>query len=200
MEDMAPHFVKTGMMLDAGVVEAVYKVLSGFPETVLVIDPVMLSKNGTVLLDTDGVKAMRRLLFPMASLITPNIPEAEMLTGSGIVSEDDMKAAASMLAEMAARDTAVLVKGGHFPGKDAVDCLLYRGNFRFFSAERMDTMHTHGTGCTLSSAITALLAKGYTLEDACEQGIRLTRLAIREAFAMGRGTGPLNVFAWKGKI
>ena len=197
MEDIAPGYVKTGMLLTAGVVERVSRVLSGYPETVLVIDTVMLSKNGTVLLEPDGVTAMRDLLFPAATLITPNIPEAELLTDSAIRSVDDMKLAARRLCEIAGGRAAVLLKGGHLPGSEAVDCLFHRGRFRLFQADRVDTPHTHGTGCTLSSAITALLALGYSLEDACEKGIMLTRLAIKKAFPLGRGIGPLNVFSWK---
>jgi len=197
MEDMRPGFVKTGMLLNAPVVEAVAGVLSSYPETVIVIDTVMLSKNGTVLLDSGGVAAMTELLFPLSTLVTPNIPEAGMLAGFSIESEDDLKKAAAKISEIAGGKAAVLLKGGHLPGSEAVDCLFNSGGFRLFHGKRVETRHTHGTGCTLSAAITALLSRGFALEHACEQGIRLTKLAISRAFAMGRGTGPLNVFAWK---
>ena len=196
MHDIEPRFIKTGMLVNEAVTATVGGFLLNHPGIVLVVDTVMFSKNGKTLLDDEGVQAMRLLLFPQASLITPNIPEAEAITGMKIKSTEDMEAAAMRIHEEAA-GASVLVKGGHLPGPETVDCLVHEGKTRHFSSKRIDTPHTHGTGCTLSSAITALLAHGIPLEDACEKGIALTRKAIENAYPMGGGTGVLDISCWK---
>lgn len=196
MDDIEPRFIKTGMLVNEAVTATVIGILAGHPGIVLVVDTVMLSKNGKVLLDNEGVQAMRLMLFPQAALITPNIPEAEALTGLKIKSIEEMETAAKRLHEESA-GAAVLVKGGHLPGPETVDCLVHEGKTKHFSSKRIDTPHTHGTGCTLSSAITALLAHGIPLEDACEKGIALTRKAIENAYPMGGGTGVLDISCWK---
>ncbi len=198
MEDIRPVFIKTGMLLNAPVVRAVHTVLSQFPDVVLVIDTVMLSKNRTVLLDADGVKAMKELLFPRATLITPNIPEAEELLDTTILTTDDMKEAARSLQKMAGRNVSGLLKGGHLPGDKVVDCLLHADHFQLFPGKRILTRHTHGTGCTLSSAVTALLSRGFPMDSACFHAVELTKIAIKNAVPTGMGTGPLNVFSWHG--
>ncbi len=198
MEDIRPGFIKTGMLVGADTVRAVHEVLRRYPDIRLVIDTVMLSKNGTVLMDDAGVEAMRELLFPIATLITPNIPEAEKLLNTKIRTVDEMKEAAGLLRRTAGDSPAVLLKGGHMAGPETIDCLCTAEGCELFPAKRIKTHHTHGTGCTLSSAITALLSSGLSIRDACAEAIRLTRIAIDRAFAIGSGAGPLNVFAWAG--
>ncbi len=198
MEDIRPGFVKTGMLVGADTVRAVHRVLWRYPDIRLVIDTVMLSKNGSVLIDDAGVDAMRELLFPIATLITPNIPEAEKLLNTNIRTVDEMKEAAGLLRRTAGDNVAILLKGGHMAGHETIDCLCTVEGCELFPAKRIKTHHTHGTGCTLSSAITALLSMGLSLRDACAEAIRLTRMAIERSFAIGNGAGPLNVFAWAG--
>ena len=199
MQDMSPDFVKTGMLLNAPAVLAVSRVLRLFPEISLVTDTVMLSKNGAVLLDDHGIEIMCKKLFPMALLITPNIPEAEKLLSVEIRDVNDMQEAARKLAVLAEGHASVLLKGGHLPGEETVDVLFHKGEFSFYGSKRINTIHTHGTGCTLSSAITALLAHGFPMKVACGRAIEYTRYAIRNAFPLGRGTGPLNIFAISGR-
>ena len=159
--------------------------------TSLVLDPVMVAKSGDRLLQTEAVDALRRLLIPLAMVITPNVPEAEVLTGREISDLADAREAACDLVTMGAQ--AALVKGGHLPG--ASTDVLYDGEgFREYTAQRIETTSTHGTGCTLASAIAAGLAKGMPISDAVAQAKDYVTEAIRQAFPMGRGHGPLNHF------
>jgi hydroxymethylpyrimidine/phosphomethylpyrimidine kinase len=190
IEDIPPGAGKTGALGSAAVVAAVAQAASGFGFP-LVVDPVMVSKHGLPLLDEEAAQAMRELLLPRAFLITPNVPEAEALTGLAIRTPLDMRRAAARLREMGAG--AALIKGGHMEG-DATD-LLYAGEeFREFPAARVDTRHTHGTGCTLSAAIVAGLARGWGLDAAVERAKRFVDEAIRTNPGLGRGSGPVNQF------
>jgi hydroxymethylpyrimidine/phosphomethylpyrimidine kinase len=188
VEDIPPGAAKTGALGSAEMVAAVARAAAefGFP---LVVDPVMVSKHGLSLLDGEATAALRELLLPRAFLLTPNVPEAEALTGIPIHTMQDMRRAAARLRELGAG--AVLIKGGHLAG-DATD-LLYEGEtFREFWAARVQTPHTHGTGCTLSAAITAGLARGWTLSDAVGRAKRFLDEAIRTNPGLGHGAGPLN--------
>jgi hydroxymethylpyrimidine/phosphomethylpyrimidine kinase len=188
--DIPPQAAKTGALGTpeiAGVV-ARWARESGCP---LVVDPVMISKHGTALLSAEGRAALIGQLLPLASLVTPNLPEAAALTGANVASVDDMREAARQIADMGAQ--AVLVKGGHLPlSEDAVDLMYIDGAVELLSSQRYMTAHTHGTGCTYSAAITAELAKGTGLIDAVRAAKRYISEAIATAPGLGSGSGPLN--------
>ena len=188
LEDIPPGAAKTGALGSAEVVEAVARAAAGF-RFPLVVDPVMIGKHGGPLLSGDAMRVLRERLIPLATLVTPNLPEAEALAGIAIRSLDDMRRAAARLHEMGAR--AVLIKGGHLEG-DATDLLSDSAGFREFRAPRLETRHTHGTGCTYSAAITALLARGLGLGDAVAGAKRFIHEAIRTSPQLGRGCGPIN--------
>jgi hydroxymethylpyrimidine/phosphomethylpyrimidine kinase len=197
LEDMPPGAAKTGALGSAAVVEAVAGAAAGFGFP-LVVDPVMIGKHGGALLASDAAAAVRERLLPLAALVTPNVPEAEALAGIEIHSLDDMRRAAARLHEMGAR--AVLIKGGHLEGGEATDLLSDAAGFREFSAPRIETRHTHGTGCTYSAAITACLARGMGLGDAVESAKRFIHEAIRTSPQLGRGCGPVNHHAAVGTL
>ncbi|MGA2196703.1 MAG: bifunctional hydroxymethylpyrimidine kinase/phosphomethylpyrimidine kinase [Bryobacteraceae bacterium] len=192
VEDMPPDAAKTGALGSAEMVEAVARAAAefGFP---LVVDPVMVSKHGLPLLPEAAVHAIRQHLLPRAALVTPNIPEAEALTGIPIRTLDDMRRAARRICEMGAR--AALIKGGHTPGEDSTDILFDGAGWRDFPAPRIATRHTHGTGCTFSAAIAAGLARGQALDEAVARAKRFIQEAIRTNPGLGRGAGPVNHFA-----
>jgi hydroxymethylpyrimidine/phosphomethylpyrimidine kinase len=189
--DIEVDAVKTGMLSSTSIIETVARELARFRVEVLVVDPVMVAKSGDKLLKDDALDAMCRSLIPMATVVTPNIPEAETLTGIEIKSKHDAQRAAEKIIGMGAE--GVVVKGGHLPGPP-VD-LYYDGHrFQEFSAERIDTKNTHGTGCTFASAIAAGLAKGMNVIDAVAAAKEYVTEAIRHSFEVGKGHGPLNHF------
>jgi hydroxymethylpyrimidine/phosphomethylpyrimidine kinase len=188
LEDIPPVAAKTGALGTVEMVEAVARAASAF-HFPLVVDPVMISKHGHPLLAESATIVIRDRLMPLAALLTPNIPEAEALSGFPIRSLDDARRAACRLHEMGAR--AVLIKGGHQVG-DATDLLSDSSGFREFPAPRLETRHTHGTGCTYSAAITASLARGLALYDAVAKAKEFIQEAIRTAPQLGRGSGPVN--------
>jgi hydroxymethylpyrimidine/phosphomethylpyrimidine kinase len=183
VEDIPPAAAKTGALGSAEAVRAVAQAAAGF-RFPLVVDPVMISKHDTPLLAEEAIAVLRNELLPHAALVTPNVPEAVALTG-----EHDLCRAAALLHEMGAR--AVLIKGGHREG-DAVDLLFDGSSWREFPAPRIDTPHTHGTGCTYSAAITAGLARGLALAAAVECAKRFIHRAIASAPGIGSGSGPVN--------
>ncbi|HEY3824241.1 MAG TPA: bifunctional hydroxymethylpyrimidine kinase/phosphomethylpyrimidine kinase [Bryobacteraceae bacterium] len=189
LEDLPPQAVKTGALGTAKTIEVVARCSMSCP---LVVDPVMISTQGTPLMDSAGCEALRTLLLPMAALVTPNLSEAAALAGVPVENPDQMKDAAVRIARFGAR--AVLIKGGHLEG-DAVDILYYDGNFTEFRAARIDTRHTHGTGCTYSAAITAFLARGLGMVEAVRRAKRFVDEAIRISPGIGAGSGPLNHWA-----
>jgi hydroxymethylpyrimidine/phosphomethylpyrimidine kinase len=150
----------------------------------------MIAKGGTALLDEPGVEAMKRRLFPLAALITPNAPEAAALTGIAVNTPDDAARAGAMLREQGAR--AVLVKGGHLAGDTVTDVLVDETGIHHFTSPRLNNPATHGTGCTLASAIATGLARGLALRDSVERGRAFVQEAIRTGLPFGRGTGPVN--------
>jgi hydroxymethylpyrimidine/phosphomethylpyrimidine kinase len=188
LEDIPPAAAKTGALGSAAMVRAVADAAAGFSFP-LVVDPVMISKHGQPLLAEDAVAALREHLLPRAALLTPNIPEAEALTGIAIRTLDDARRAASCILRMGPR--AVLIKGGHLEGA-ATDLLWDGAEWREFPAIRIETRHTHGTGCTYSAAIAAGLAAGHTLGDAVGRAKKFVHEAIRTAPGLGRGCGPVN--------
>ena len=189
LDDIGADAIKTGMLGDARMVEAAARVLSeaGLPA---VVDPVMLSKSGAALLDPDALSAFRALIIPLAALLTPNAPEAEALTGVEVVSLEGQRRAAEALLGLGAR--AVLLKGGHVPGPVIFDLLVTAEGERRFEHPRLETRHTHGTGCTLASACATGIAQGMTLEAAAERAIAYTAEAIARAPGFGAGAGPLD--------
>lgn len=191
VEDMPPTAAKTGALGSAAILETVARMAATFPFP-LVVDPVMVSKHGHPLLPPEACSVMRDRLLPLATLVTPNLPEAEALTGIAIRTEDDMRQAASRLRAMGPR--AVLVKGGHLEG-EAVDILFDGSDWREFRAPRIATAHTHGTGCTYSAAIAACLALGLPLGDAVARAKEFINQAIRTNPGLGHGAGPVNHFA-----
>ncbi len=191
-DDFDVGAVKTGMLYSAEIVRAVADRLRKWTPRHLVVDPVMVSKSGTALLQPDAVDVMTRELFPLASLVTPNVHEAERLTGLTIVTVDDAKAAAAKIVGLGCR--AVLLKGGHLAGAPATDVLYDGTMWTVIPGEWIDTKHTHGTGCTYSAAIAARLARGASLAEAIRAAKRYVTEAIRHSLAIGRGRGPTHHF------
>ncbi len=192
--DIPPQAAKTGALGTRAIVEAVADLAAEF-NFPLVVDPVMISKHGAPLIAEDARHAIATRLLPRAALITPNLAEAEALVGGEIRDIDAMRAAARTLCEMGAH--AALVKGGHLEG-DAVDVLYFAGDWSLFRGPRIDTRHTHGTGCTYSAAITAELARGAQLNEAVAVAKAFITGAIRSNPGLGRGNGPVNHHAAAG--
>lgn len=192
LTDVGADAIKTGMLATAEVIETVIKALDehGDPIIPLVVDPVMVATSGDRLIDEAAVEAVRDRLLPRATLITPNVPEAEALTGGRIEDMESQQAAAEMLLEMGAR--AALVKGGHMEGDIIIDVLATRNGVRLFTRPRIRTRQTHGTGCTLASAIAALLAQGLPMDRAVEEAGDYLHEAIQRAPGFGEGHGPVN--------
>jgi hydroxymethylpyrimidine/phosphomethylpyrimidine kinase len=190
MEDLGADVIKIGMLGDGAAVKAVSDALRECaPEVPVVLDPVMIAKGGRRLLSEEAVTALRSLL-PRVALLTPNLPEAEALTGMSIRNLDEMEAAALALSATGAR--AVLLKGGHLDSDIIVDMLAIDTEVHRFSAPRIQTVHTHGTGCTLASAIAIGMVQGLTLQEAVTRGREYVRAAIASAPGFGHGHGPLN--------
>jgi hydroxymethylpyrimidine/phosphomethylpyrimidine kinase len=190
MTDIGVDAAKTGMLASAGIVEAVVDAVAETQVPNLVVDPVFVSKHGHPLLADDAVVALTRLL-PLAVLVTPNLPEAGALSGVRIESKDGMRRAAEAILGFGPR--AVLVKGGHLTGSAGADDLFLDGErLEWVEAPRIDTPNTHGTGCVLSSAITAFLAWGEDLPEAVRKGKAFVTQAIRHALPIGGGIGPVD--------
>lgn len=188
IEDIPPAAAKTGALGNAAIVEVVAGLAGEFPFP-LVVDPVMVSKHGAPLMSADAAGALCRLLLPVARLVTPNLPEAAALSGLVVGSLDTMRQAAVRIRDLGAR--AVLVKGGHAPGA-ATDILLDGDQWWEFPAPRIETRHTHGTGCAYSAAIVACLAAGLTLPEAVGRAKRFITRAIATNPELGHGSGPVN--------
>lgn len=191
LEDIGADSVKIGMLHRAPVIEAVAAVLESRAEGIpLVLDPVMVAKGGASLLQDEAVRALTDRLLPLATILTPNIPEAEVLYGASIASTAEAAHAAAALSR---RGRAVLLKGGHLPGDKVVDLLAEGGRVvARFEDHRLDTPHTHGTGCTLASAIATGLAQGLDVRTAVVRARRYVREAIQAAPGFGHGHGPLG--------
>ncbi len=188
--DIGADAIKTGMLADPDVVEAVCDALAAGPRATLVVDPVLRATAGRVLLAEAALAVLKRRLLPMAALLTPNLPEAEVLAGMAIPDLAAMHHAAEVLLTLGV--PAVLLKGGHLPGDTVVDLLATEDGVEAFSAPRLTSRHTHGTGCTLGSAIAAGLAQGASLRDAVLRARAFVRAAIVTAPGLGAGNGPLN--------
>jgi hydroxymethylpyrimidine/phosphomethylpyrimidine kinase len=189
--DIGVDAAKTGMLANAAIVDAVADAIAESVVPNLVVDPVFVSKHGHPLLHPDAVGALRRRILPLATLVTPNLPEAAGLAGHPVETPEDMRRAADAILELGAG--AVLVKGGHLDdAPDASDLFVTGSSQEWLRAERIQTPHTHGTGCTLSAAITAHLARGATLIEAVRAGKQFVTEAIRHALALGGAIGPVD--------
>ena len=184
--------VKTGMLSSSGIVEAVAGKLREYTPPAIVVDPVMISKSKFSLLKAEAIDSLKTALIPLATVITPNVYEAELLAERDIRNTDDAKSAAKAIAELGCH--AVLVKGGHLIGSKATDVLYCDGNWCFFEAERVETENTHGTGCTYSAAIATQLAHGKDLNDAIDTAKAYITGAIQHALDIGHGHGPTHHF------
>ncbi|HEX2031954.1 MAG TPA: bifunctional hydroxymethylpyrimidine kinase/phosphomethylpyrimidine kinase [Actinomycetota bacterium] len=192
--DIGVDAAKSGMLASAAIIEAAADAVAETGVPNLVVDPVFVSKHGHPLLQEDAVEALRSRIVPLATLVTPNLPEAAGLSGLEVRAEADMEAAGRAILELGAG--AVLVKGGHLEGRRAVDLLVTRDGVERVEADRVDTPHTHGTGCVLSAAIASYLALGEPLDVAVRRGKAFVTESIRAALEIGQGIGPVNP-AWE---
>jgi hydroxymethylpyrimidine/phosphomethylpyrimidine kinase len=191
LDDFGTDAAKCGMLSTAGIIDAIADVLADHRIEKLVVDPVMVAKSGDPLLQADARTALADRILPLALVVTPNLPEAEVLAGMRVLEPEDMEEAARRIHVMGPR--YVLVKGGHLKG-DATDLLWNGREFTRFTAARVDSPNTHGTGCTFSAAIAAGLARGQALGDAIRSAKAYVTRAIREGFKAGRGVGQLRHF------
>ncbi len=187
-EDIFPDAVKIGMVSSGELIRVIADRLRYYMAKNIVVDPVMAATSGSALMKTDAVKTLTEELLPLASLVTPNIPEAEVLSGMSIQSSEDMLSAAKSIGDT--YGCAVLLKGGHSVN-DANDLLYTNGESRWFEGKRIDTPNTHGTGCTLSSAIAANLAKGYDLAESVQRAKDYISGALAAMLDLGHGSGPM---------
>ena len=191
LEDIGADVIKTGMLHNAEVIRTISNTLESLGDSSsLVIDPVMVAKGGHSLLQTSAIDALKIELIPKAHVLTPNIPEAEVLAGIEITSVDDMRRAGEYLLDMGPK--SVLIKGGHLKDDTLTDILLTQTEEKLYSSPRLKTVHTHGTGCTLASAIAAGIAQGLEVQIATERARKYVFEAIRTAPGLGAGHGPLN--------
>ena len=188
-EDIRPDAVKIGMVSSAELIKVIVERLAYYKAKNIVVDPVMVATSGSKLMKTDAVSVLTRELLPLATLVTPNIPEAEVLSGMSVQTKEDMERVAKVIGDT--YGCSVLLKGGHSVS-DANDLLYEKKGFKWFCGKRIDNPNTHGTGCTLSSAIAVNLAKGYDLETS----VRIAKDYISGALAamldLGQGSGPMN--------
>jgi hydroxymethylpyrimidine/phosphomethylpyrimidine kinase len=189
-EDIKPDAIKIGMLHSLKVIESVIKSLDNIKVKNIILDPVMVAKGGTKLIDNKAIKLLKNKLIKRVTLITPNIPEAEILTKTKIKSKEDMIFAANKLIEFGARN--VLIKGGHLESKIVQDIFVTKSDIKIFNNYRHKTKNTHGTGCTLSSAITTFLSCGKPIKKSCELGIKYVNSGIKSNPNYGKGHGPIN--------
>lgn len=187
--DIRPDAVKIGMVSSKELIAVIAEKLKEYQAERIVVDPVMVATSGARLISEDAITALQELLLPLAAVVTPNIPEAEVLSGQTISSPEDMVTAAESISKK--YHCAVLCKGGHSMN-DANDLLYHDGTYRWFYGKRIDNPNTHGTGCTLSSAIAANLAKGHDLETAVERAKEYISGALAAMLDLGAGSGPMN--------
>ena len=194
--DIRPDAVKIGMVSSVPLIEVIADCLRFYKAGNIVVDPVMVATSGSALIETDAVQALKEQLLPLATVVTPNIPEAEVLSGMAIHTPEEMEQAARQISEK--YGCAVLCKGGHSVN-DANDLLVANGEAKWFLGKRIDNPNTHGTGCTLSSAIAANLAKGKPLDEAVQRAKEYISGALADMLDLGQGSGPMNhAFALRG--
>jgi hydroxymethylpyrimidine/phosphomethylpyrimidine kinase len=197
-EDIPPDAVKIGMLASSELVHVIAERLQYYSAKNIVLDPVMVATSGSALIKTDAVQSLIEELLPISTLVTPNIPEAQILCGMTIESKEDMLCAAKQIGDR--HHCAVLLKGGHSIN-DANDLLYANGDLHWFEGKRIDNPNTHGTGCTLSSAIASNLAKGYTLSESVQRAKDYISGALAAMLDLGEGSGPMNhAFDLQGKF
>ena len=189
-KDIKPDAIKIGMLHSAKAINSILKAIETINVKKIVLDPVMIAKGGAKLIDDKAIKLLKLKLIKKVTLITPNIPEAEILSNIKIRTEADMILAANKLLENGARN--VLVKGGHLDSKFVLDVLANKSGIKIFKNQRYKTVNTHGTGCTLSSAISTFLSCGKPIKKSCELGIKYVSSAIKTNPNYGKGHGPIN--------
>ena len=189
-KDIKPDAIKIGMLHSSQVIQIVEESIKKLKIKKVILDPVMVAKGGTKLINSEAVKMLKKKLINKVSLVTPNIPEAEVLTGIKINNKQDMILAANKLINFGAKN--VLIKGGHLKSKMVVDIFLNKSDYKIFVSKRHKTKNTHGTGCTLSSAITTFFSCGKNIKNACDLGIKYVNLAILTNPRYGKGHGPIN--------
>ncbi len=190
LDDIGASAVKIGMLHNTKVIRCVHRNLKKYKIKNIVLDPVMISKGGSRLVNNNSIKYIKKLLIPLCSLVTPNIPEAEALTGYSILNKADMIKAAKKIINMGAKN--VLLKGGHLRNKMIFDILATNRKIKIFSKRKIKTKHTHGTGCTLSSALATCLSQKKNIYKSCEISLRYVDQAILTAPGYGKGFGPIN--------
>ena len=188
--DIGVDAAKTGMLVDAPTLTTVVETVGQLGISPLVVDPVLVSSHGDTLLDLDGVDALRELLLPLATIVTPNLAEAAALANQAVDSRASMQEAATLISDLG--PPVVLVTGGHLAGDQSPDCLFVEGDVTWLDAPRLAAVHTHGSGCVLSAAVCAGLAKGMDPADACIAAKRFTERAIAAGLPLGSGTGPVD--------
>ncbi len=189
-KDIQPDAIKIGMLHSSQVVEKVINALKKIKVKKIILDPVMVAKGGAKLIDKKAINVLKKKLIKHVSLVTPNIPEAEVLTGINIKNKEDMIVAAKELINLGAQN--VLIKGGHLKSKLMVDIFINKSDFKVFLNKKHNTKNTHGTGCTLSSAITTFFSCGKSIKKACYLGIKYVNSAILTNPKYGKGHGPIN--------
>ncbi len=188
-EDIFPDAVKIGMVASSELIHVIAKSLKAHKATNIVVDPVMIATSGSALLKTDAVQTLIDELLPLATVVTPNIAEAEVLSGLSIRNKEEMEKAAKLISD--SYNCSVLLKGGHSVN-DANDLLFYAGTMQWFEGKRIDNPNTHGTGCTLSSAIASNLAKGFNLQEAVKRAKEYISEALAAQLDLGKGSGPMQ--------
>jgi len=190
LEDIGADATKIGMLHNTSVIKCVYKILKKYKLKNIILDPVMISKGGARLVNSNSIKYLKKLLLPLCNIVTPNIPEAEILTGCSISNKEDMIKAAKKIINMGAKN--VLLKGGHLKSKMIFDILISKKDIKIFPKRKIKTKHTHGTGCTLSSALATCLSQKKDIYKSCKISLRYVDEAISTAPGYGKGFGPLN--------
>jgi len=196
IEDFPISAIKTGMLFSSEIIQSIARILTAI-NSPLIVDPVMIAKGGESLLQQEAIEALRSYLLPIATVVTPNIPEAETLSGRKITSLTDIKEAANVLLQIGIQ--CVIIKGGHLEDKRYATDYVFFQDGRSFSMQstRIATKNTHGTGCTFSAALTAFLGRGLSLENAIEEAKKFIQLAITHDLSIGNGHGPTNHFAYQ---
>ena len=190
LDDIGANAVKIGMLHNAGTIQCVYKILKKYKLKNIVLDPVMIAKGGARLVNNSSIKYLKKLLLPLCKVVTPNIPEAEVLTGYSISNKEDMIKAAKKILSMGPK--SVLLKGGHLKNKMIFDILASKNKIKVFSKRKIKTKNTHGTGCTLSSALATCLSQKKNIYKSCKTSLKYVDQAIVTAPGYGKGFGPLN--------
>ena len=190
LDDIGANAVKIGMLHNTKVIKCVHKILKKYKLKKIVLDPVMIAKSGTRLVNNNSIKYLKELIFPLSYMVTPNIPEAEVLTGYSISNQEQMIKAGKKIITMGAKN--VLLKGGHLKNKMIFDILVSKKEIKIFPKRKIKTKHTHGTGCTLSSALATCLSQKKNIFKSCKISLRYVDQAISTAPGYGKGFGPLN--------